>query len=128
MKIQRKNTLPSRKIAAKEMPMKDSQFDKMTVPELKELQLKVERAIVERQAGERNSLKEKFKAMAEEAGLTLVDVLGGSAGGRSTKGRPVAAKFANPANSSETWSGRGRKPNWMSAKLKAGSSMDDFRI
>ena len=128
MKTTRKSKKPqsARKRIAQETPMRDPQFDKLTTRELKELRLKVDRIIAERQAGERNSLKEKFRAMAEEAGLTLGEIVGG--GGRSTKGRPVAVKFVNPENRSETWSGRGRKPNWMSAKLKAGASMDDFRI
>lgn len=106
--------------------MRDPQLDKLTTRELKDLRAKVDRIIAVRQAGERNGLKEKFRIMAEEAGFTLGEIVGG--GGRSTKGRPVAVKFANPEDRSQTWSGRGRKPNWMSAKLKAGASMDDFRI
>ena len=107
--------------------MRDTQLDKLTTKDLKELRQQVDRAIAERQASERNGLRETFRTMAEEAGFTLSEIVGGG-GARATKGRPVAAKFANPENRAETWSGRGRKPNWMSAKLKAGGSMDDFRL
>ena len=129
MKIIRKNQkkLPPSKRPAKEMPMRDTQLDKLTTKDLKELREQVDRAIAERQAGERSGLRETFRSMAEAAGYSLADVVGGG-GARATKGRPVAAKFANPENRAETWSGRGRKPNWMSAKLKAGASMDDFRL
>lgn len=105
--------------------MKDVQLDKLTIKDLKELRSKVDRAIASRQTDERNNLKERFREMAEEAGLSLNEVFGG---GRSTKGRTVAAKFANPENPSETWSGRGRQPNWLSAKLKSGANLEDFRL
>ncbi len=107
--------------------MRDTQLDKLTTKDLKELREQVDRAITERQAGERSGLRETFRSMAEAAGYSLGEIVGGG-GVRATKGRPVAAKFANPENRAETWSGRGRKPNWMAAKLKAGASMDDFRL
>jgi DNA-binding protein H-NS len=41
---------------------------------------------------------------------------------------PVAAKYRNPANPSETWAGRGLKPRWLVAALKSGKKVDDFAI
>jgi DNA-binding protein H-NS len=40
----------------------------------------------------------------------------------------VRPKFRNPKRPSETWSGRGKQPRWVSALLAVGSSLDDFRI
>jgi DNA-binding protein H-NS len=40
----------------------------------------------------------------------------------------VPAKFCNPARPSETWSGRGRHPRWLSTQLRSGKKLDDFRI
>jgi DNA-binding protein H-NS len=40
----------------------------------------------------------------------------------------VLPKFRNPDNPSETWSGRGRQPRWLSAQLKSGKQIEDFRI
>ena len=37
-------------------------------------------------------------------------------------------KFRNPEQPSETWTGRGRKPRWLTAQLKSGKQIDDFRI
>jgi DNA-binding protein H-NS len=41
---------------------------------------------------------------------------------------PVYAKYRNPAEPSETWAGRGKRPRWLSAQLKSGKKIDDFRI
>lgn len=119
--IKKVKKLPKRK----DRSMRDNELLKLSIKELKELRLKVDQAIVTRQVEQRNELKEKFRTMAEAAGFNLNDVLGGGRGG---KGRSVAAKFANPANAQETWSGRGRQPNWLTAKLKAGAKLDDFRL
>lgn len=41
---------------------------------------------------------------------------------------PVLPKYRNPAEPSETWAGRGKKPRWVAAALKKGKSLEDFRI
>ena len=40
----------------------------------------------------------------------------------------VFPKYRNPAEPSETWAGRGKKPRWLTAQLKSGKQIDDFRI
>jgi DNA-binding protein H-NS len=40
----------------------------------------------------------------------------------------VLPKYCNPDNPSETWAGRGKRPRWLTAKLRSGKKLDDFRI
>jgi DNA-binding protein H-NS len=40
----------------------------------------------------------------------------------------VAPKYRNPDDPAETWAGRGLKPRWPSAALKAGKKLEDFSI
>jgi DNA-binding protein H-NS len=40
----------------------------------------------------------------------------------------VFPKYRNPAEPSETWAGRGKKPRWLTAQIKSGKQIDDFRI
>jgi DNA-binding protein H-NS len=40
----------------------------------------------------------------------------------------VAPKYRNPEDSTETWAGRGLKPRWLAAAIKAGKKLDDFLI
>jgi DNA-binding protein H-NS len=40
----------------------------------------------------------------------------------------VFPKYRNPAWPSETWAGRGKQPRWLTAELRSGKKLDDFRI
>ena len=90
----------------------------------RELRTRVEKAIVTSQERERTNLRAKFESMASEAGFGLTELFGS----RSTKGKPVPAKYMNPDNPGETWAGRGRKPKWLVAKLDKGEKITDFAI
>ncbi|MBR0697808.1 H-NS family nucleoid-associated regulatory protein [Bradyrhizobium lablabi] len=41
---------------------------------------------------------------------------------------PVQPKFRNPMEATETWSGRGRHPQWVVELLARGGSLEDCRI
>jgi DNA-binding protein H-NS len=40
----------------------------------------------------------------------------------------VLPNYRNSANPSETWSGRGNKPRWLSAQIASGKKLEEFRI
>ncbi len=40
----------------------------------------------------------------------------------------VSPKFRNPAEPHQTWSGRGKRPAWVTELLNAGMSLQDFQI
>jgi len=40
----------------------------------------------------------------------------------------VPPKFRNPARPDQTWSGRGKRPRWVTELLEAGMSMQDLQI
>jgi len=40
----------------------------------------------------------------------------------------VYPKYRNPEEPSETWSGRGKQPRWMTAALKTGHTIEEFVI
>jgi DNA-binding protein H-NS len=100
------------------------ELDRMSLRELKELELKVQRARASVQDRSRSELRKKVETMIAEAGFKVTDIFGGRGG----KGRTVAAKYANPDDPSETWTGRGRKPRWLNAKLQEGAKMEKFLI
>jgi len=50
----------------------------------------------------------------------------------STKGRrpypPVLPRYKNPDNPNQLWSGRGKRPHWVSEKLASGLGLQDLSI
>jgi len=99
-------------------------IEKMALKDLLELEIRVKKAIANARERERADVKNKLVALAEDAGFSLNDLFGGRGRGKSGG----VAKFANPDNRAQTWTGRGRKPNWLVAKLNKGAKMDDFAI
>ncbi|MCH9806448.1 MAG: H-NS histone family protein [Alphaproteobacteria bacterium] len=101
-------------------------LSKMNLKELIALQANVEQAIEEARLRERQEVLSKMEEMAQEAGFSINELVGGK--GRKGRTTVSAAKYANPDNRAETWTGRGRKPNWLVEKLKKGASVEDFAI
>jgi len=72
-------------------------------------------------------LRAKISAMVKAEGFAIEDVFGGSGGRRGTR-RKVKPKYRNPADSSQTWTGRGKRPRWFSAALATGKREKDLLI
>lgn len=100
--------------------------DRMNVEELQDLQKQVAEAIVVKQRQARSEVKKQIRDLAQKNGTT-VEALFGVKTGRKGKGS-VAAKYCNPANPAETWSGRGRMPRWLQQKIQGGAQKSDFLI
>ncbi len=75
-----------------------------------------------------HALRERIEALIKQEGYSLEDVFGdrGKRGKKST--RPVAAKYRDPANAQQTWSGRGKRPRWFHDALAAGKNESDMLI
>jgi DNA-binding protein H-NS len=99
-------------------------LERMSLKDLQQLELKVRKAKASVQDRRRVELREKIEAMVAAEGFKMSDIFGGRGG----KGRKVAAKYINPDDPSETWTGRGRKPRWLAAKLDEGDKIDKFLI
>lgn len=77
----------------------------------------------------KESLQNAYAAMQDVAskfGVAFDDVISLHNGkGKKTKS---PAKYINPEDPTQTWTGRGRKPEWVHAALAAGQSLDDLKI
>jgi len=45
-----------------------------------------------------------------------------------THATPAVAKYQNPDNVEQTWTGKGRRPIWFIAAIEAGSSAESLEI
>lgn len=69
--------------------------------------------------------RKKVADYAKSLGYRLDELFGGHAKGKA-RGK-AAAKYRNPADPNQTWSGRGKRPNWFKAALAAGRSEASLR-
>ena len=100
-------------------------LNSLSLKDLKELQSAVTKAVNGFEDRKRKDALSQVEETARALGFTLSELTGTAV---PRKRSPAMPKFANPANASETWSGRGRKPRWFAAALKAGKKPDQMAI
>jgi DNA-binding protein H-NS len=84
---------------------------------------------------------EELKQLAKEAGfeVTLTKIGEMESGRRRRRGAAgktargdrraeVSAKYQNPNNAEDKWSGRGRQPKWVQTALSHGRKLEDLAI
>ena len=92
--------------------MRDSQLEKMSLKELSTLQIRVAQAIAEKRISERSEMRAKMEEMAKASGFNVAELFGGRKAKNGSKGVP---KYRNPKDHAQTWTGRGRRPLWMTS-------------
>lgn len=105
--------------------MKDTQLQKMNFKDLVDLRNRIDRILQEKREQERSDLREHFRQLAAAKGIAWNEIVG------TAKGRArgtVAAKYADPKDPTMTWTGRGRMPKWLAAKIKGGAKLENFKI
>lgn len=100
-------------------------LNSMSLKELKDLQGQVARAISGFEDRKKKQALAELEEKAREMGFSLAELTGTAA---PRKRAPASAKFANPANPADTWSGRGRKPRWFAEALAAGKKPEDMAV
>ncbi len=104
-------------------------LSKMKRSELEKLRKDIDKELKNAEARDLKAARDQAAKVAAEHGFTLDDLTGGGRKGGKSAAKPKApAKYRNPDDASQTWSGRGRRPAWIAAAQKKGKSLDDFLI
>lgn len=101
-------------------------LNKMSIAELNKLISDAQIALAKKQ-----EVAEKVRKLAKDNGLEISDLLAADKPNKAKAKKPrgkVAPKYKNPANGSETWTGRGRQPLWVADALTGGKSLEDLLI
>ncbi|TCM75075.1 H-NS family nucleoid-associated regulatory protein [Rhodovulum steppense] len=98
-------------------------LDKLSLAELKQLRKDVDAAIASYHDREKAKARAALEEKAKEFGFSLDEIVG-----KKTRRSKSVAKYRNPQNAAETWSGRGRRPNWLEEALKQGAQLESFLI
>ena len=91
----------------------------MSRDELTQLQRDIESELKRRAKEDRKLALSEARKAAEQFGFSLEELTGGASLGGKSKGK-AAAKYRNPEDPSKTWTGRGRRPEWVKALDSAG--------
>lgn len=101
------------------------ELETLSLKELRELRGRVDKAIASFDDRRKREVVTKLEEVAREHGFALADLTDAVS---SRKRAPVAAKYVNPTDPEQTWTGRGRKPRWLTEALDAGKSLDDLLV
>ncbi|MEE4376745.1 MAG: H-NS histone family protein [Candidatus Competibacteraceae bacterium] len=69
----------------------------------------------------------KIQALAASVNLN-VEVKDGEKASKSASTSKGVAKYRNPEDPKQTWTGRGKRPNWLNDALASGKTLDDLSI
>ena len=70
-------------------------------------------------------MRQRLTDLAKEHGFDIHDLFAKRGKGKGS----VAAKYRDPKNPANTWTGRGRMPRWMAAATKGNKAKkEDFLI
>lgn len=109
----------------------------MNRKELEKMLSDVKKALTDAQARERREAKKAAERAAAEFGFSLTELTEGqnppakrrkqrgSGGKPKTKSQP---KYANPSDTSQTWTGKGRQPNWYRENVEKGIPPEQMKI
>lgn len=93
----------------------------LTLDQLEALAVDVTKTIRTRKEADKEAALEAARAAAAKLGYNLDDIHGPG-------GKPNNAAYADPSDPRNIWTGRGRRPKWLTEKLKNGANLEDFKV
>jgi DNA-binding protein H-NS len=106
-------------------------LDAMSTDEMWQLHVEIGRLLSVRLTTEKRELEKRLARLRREKEMPQSEAAGGQSkdAPRERRSYPrVLPKYQNPNEPSETWSGRGKQPRWLTAALKMGHTIEDFVI
>jgi DNA-binding protein H-NS len=94
--------------------MSDFNLNSMSLTELKQLHKDIAKVISTYEVRHKAEARSQVEALAKEFGFSLSELISRTSKSPRT---PAAPKYQHPENSSLTWSGKGRKPQWFNEAL-----------
>lgn len=105
--------------------MSNINLEDLPLEDLRKLRKDVEKAIESYTERKKAEARKKLEEVARDYGYSLSEL---AEAATQRKRKPAAPKYANPKDPSQTWTGRGRKPHWVTAALERGKSLESLLI
>ena len=105
-------------------------FDAMSTDEMWQLHIEIGRFLSVRLNSEKRELEKRLARLRRENQMPQMEaeMVGQNTSRERRKYPRVLPKYQNPNEPSETWSGRGKQPRWLTAALKTGRTIEEFVI
>ena len=103
----------------------------MSRKQLEKLLNDVQTALKKLSDKEKREAKKAAERAAAKYGYSLSELTETGGGRKRGKSRPQSAgapKYANPENPAQTWTGKGRQPQWFKAAIEAGKDPKSLEI
>jgi DNA-binding protein H-NS len=95
--------------------------------ELQDLRNQIDEAMRSAERNERKVALEEAAKAAAKFGYSLSDLVDAKSTSKAGKSK-LPAKYRNPENPEQTWSGRGRRPQWVNSAIEEGRVLEDFEV
>jgi DNA-binding protein H-NS len=105
-------------------------LETMSVDEMWQLHEEISQVLSIRLTSEKRELEKRLAQLRREKDMRQAEPSEAlESAPRERRQYPrVFPKYRNPNEPSETWSGRGKQPRWLTAALKRGRAIDEFAI
>ncbi|AGI70685.1 histone-like nucleoid-structuring family protein [Octadecabacter arcticus 238] len=104
----------------------------MSRKELEKLASDVEKSLEKHRKKDLKRIRQEMEKLAAAHGVTVEDILGSGATAKATPKKAVkpksAPKYADPADKSKTWTGKGRQPEWFKSAISAGKTPESMAV
>lgn len=101
-----------------------TQFVDMPYEQLLLQKKEIESAIVRRRAAELAELRQQIVRLIESRGFSVSEVLNPAL----SKAKKADVRYRHPDNPELTWTGRGKRPNWLRQFEEAGGAIETCRV
>ncbi|MEM8580742.1 MAG: H-NS histone family protein [Pseudomonadota bacterium] len=99
----------------------------MSMSELDKLASDIRKAKISLEKQRIKDARDAMEKAAREFGMSVSEVLGKASSSKKT-GASAPAKYRNPEDASQTWSGRGRQPGWYKKAVEGGAAPKSLEI
>jgi len=106
-------------------------LDAMSIDDMWQLHEEISGVLSVRLTSEKRELEKRLAQLRREKEMRQSESADSQAKDAPRERRKyprVFPKYRNPNEPSETWSGRGKQPRWLTAALKTGHTIDEFVI
>jgi DNA-binding protein H-NS len=98
--------------------------EKMSLEDLRALAREIEKANKKSESLNLKKARDAAEAAAREYGFSLLEITGSRVS--NLKRDPSEARYRNPDDPQQTWSGRGRQPQWFKEAIASGRAPSEM--